>query len=238
MFVSVSLHHQHILVLLLLQILTWPPQTSCLCSVRPHLFFPSGLLSPCYLVFMSSLPILSRSVPCCTHCTGQSVGSGVPCTHSLLLSLATLLLFLHRPPPPASCQTDPPCSLHPYCRMEKQSSRNSPDNCPSVIFFPPLSRSLHFAAPSSVVFPFKAFFFNFLFRELDWSPCFFREKGKRKFLTAFFSLEGGERGQSFWSVLVFQKCKSDPQAEASTGEKLRTQQFCGQILLLPPLIQS
>lgn len=113
-------------------------------------------------------------------------GSGIPFTHSLpLLPFSTpMRLSLH--PPGASCQTDPPCSLHPCWRMEKQSSRNSPDNCPPVIFSSPLSFSFcRSSAPSSILFTFKAFLCPSLFRELVW--LLFLRRKKRKSLLIFSS---------------------------------------------------
>lgn len=153
-----------------------------LCGGRP---LSSWRLSLCYLVFVSlphftfSLPSLPPTaffhLPLCIPANSALQGPRSPAvlavldslwvqtSHALILfcflSFSTpLLLRLHPPPPPASCQTDPPCSLHPYWTMEKQSSRNSPDNCPPVIFFPPLSFVLCFSSPS-----FKAFFFPFFF---------------------------------------------------------------------------
>lgn len=86
-------------------------------------------------------------------------------------------------------------------------------------FFSLFCRSLHFFAPSSVLSAFKVVFFplSSLFRALVWFQSFFWEKekketGENKFLTAFFSpSHTGQPGQPSWSVLVFQKCKSDPQ---------------------------
>ena len=135
------------------------------------------------------------------HLVGRTLGSDISCTRSLLF-LYPLLLCLHPPPPPpppARCQTDPPCSLRPYWRMEKQSSRNSPDNCPPVIFSSPLSLLLfcpfiYSFPPQSVSVP-----CSFLKTPSD-SAAFYGEPRKRQFLSPS---EGRETEASLWSALVF-----------------------------------
>lgn len=86
-------------------------------------------------------------------------------------------------------------------------------------YFFPSSVALYTSLLLHLFFPHSKLFFSLssLFRELVWFQSFFWEKekketGENKFLTAFFSpSHRGQPGQPFWSVLVFQKCKSDPQ---------------------------
>lgn len=79
--------------------------------VTPFHLHPSLLSSHSFFhsVFLLTLPF--RTEPRCTHCIGQSLGSDVPCTHSLLL------LSFFTPPPslhllqPAAKQTLPVPSI-------------------------------------------------------------------------------------------------------------------------------
>lgn len=100
---------------------------------------------------------------------------------------------------------------------------------PSSDIFLLLSHFLRSSAPSSIFFPFKAFLCpSRLFLE-TLSDSFYGDRKEKKENSPlnFFSSEGQESEQPFWSVLVFQKCKSGPQTLASAEEKLENSAVFG-----------
>lgn len=140
--------------------------TEALCSYSPSSNHGSAPHTPLHLraLHCRNRPLV-LSQACFVQCLPSSVTASLasreglgalpfpqPFTRSQACTLQDshppVLQSLHPSPSillhasPASCQTGPPCSLHSDWRMEKHSSRNSPDNFPPVLFFLPSSPSL------------------------------------------------------------------------------------------------